>query len=185
MGFAGQRRGHRFADYDELWRWSIHDLEGFWAAVWEFFGVRASVPYTRVLSGREMPGVRWFEGARLNYAEHALAHRGCRPAVIGQSQTVDPIEWSRDDLRDQVARVRAGLVHLGVGRGDRVAAYLPNIPETIAAFLATASLGAIWTSCAPEFGVRSVLDRVRPGRADGAAGCRRVPVWVKRREQGR
>jgi acetoacetyl-CoA synthetase len=159
MDFAEQRTGRRFADYDELWRWSIHDLEEFWTTVWEFFGVRASVPYTRVLSGREMPGARWFEGARLNYAEHALAHRGDRPAVVGRSQTVDPTEWSRDDLRDQVARARAGLLRLGVGRGDRVAAYLPNVPETIAAFLATASLGAIWTSCAPEFGVRAVLDR--------------------------
>lgn len=159
MDFAEQRTGRRFADYDELWRWSIHDLEGFWAAVWEFFGVRASVSYTRVLSGREMPGTRWFEGARLNYAEHALTYRGDRPAVIGRSQTVGPLEWSRDELRDQVARARAGLQHLGVGHGDRVAAYLPNVPETIAAFLATASLGAIWTSCAPEFGVRAVLDR--------------------------
>jgi len=159
MDFAEQRAGRTFADYEELWRWSIDDLDGFWADVWEFFGVRASVPYTRVLSGHEMPGARWFEGARLNYAEHALAHDGDRPAVIGRSQTVEATVWSRDDLRDQVARVRAGLQRLGVGSGDRVAAYLPNVPEAIAAFLATASLGAVWTSCAPEFGVRAVLDR--------------------------
>ena len=91
MDSSEQRTGRRFADYDALWRWSIEDLEGFWAAVWEFFGVRASVPYARVLSGYEMPGARWFEGTRLNYAEYTLAHRGEQVAVIGQSQTVDPI----------------------------------------------------------------------------------------------
>jgi acetoacetyl-CoA synthetase len=159
MDMAAERSGRRFDDYYELWQWSVEDLDGFWAAIWDFFEVRASVPYTKVLSGREMPGARWFEGARLNYAEHALSFRGFQPAVVGRSQTVGPIEWSRDDLRDQVARVRAGLVRLGVRRGDRVAAYLPNVPEAIAAFLATASLGAVWTSCAPEFGVQAVLDR--------------------------
>lgn len=159
MDVATERTGRRFHDYDELWRWSVEDLEGFWAAVWDFFEVRASAPYTRVLSSREMPGARWFDGARLNYAERALSFHGFQPAVVGRSQTVGPIEWSRDDLRDQVARARAGLVRLGVRRGDRVAAYLPNVPEAIAAFLATASLGAVWTSCAPEFGVQAVLDR--------------------------
>ncbi len=159
MDLTEHRSGRRFVDYDELWRWSVDDLEGFWAAVWEYFDVQASAPYTQVLSERVMPGVRWFDGARLNYAEHALRYTGERPAVIGRSQTVEPIVWSRDELRDQVARVRAGLQRLGVGRGDRVAAYLPNVPQTVAAFLAAASLGAIWTSCAPEFGVPAVLDR--------------------------
>jgi acetoacetyl-CoA synthetase len=159
MDVAAERAGRRFDDYESLWEWSVEDLEGFWATVWDFFDVRAGAPYTSVLSSREMPGARWFEGARLNYAEHALSHRGAQRAVVGRSQTVEPIEWSRDDLREQVARARAGLVRLGVGRGDRVAAYLPNVPETIAAFLATASLGAVWTSCAPEFGVQAVLDR--------------------------
>lgn len=156
---AAERTGRRFDEYEELWRWSVANVEDFWAAVWEFFDVRASVPYTQVLSSREMPGARWFEGARLNYAEQALSFHGSQRAVIGRSQTVGPIEWSRDDLRDQVACARAGLVRLGVRRGSRVAAYLPNVPEAIAAFLATASLGAVWTSCAPEFGVQAVLDR--------------------------
>ncbi len=159
MDVAGARAGRRFDDYEELWHWSVEDLEGFWAAIWDFFDVGASVSYTQVLSTHEMPGARWFEGARLNYAERALSFRGSQCAVIGRSQTVGPSEWSRDDLRDQVARARAGLVRLGVGRGDRVAAYLPNVPEAIAAFLAAASLGAVWTSCAPEFGVHAVLDR--------------------------
>ena len=109
-----------------------------------------------------MPGARWFPGATLNYAEHALAAAATSPAdvaVIGRSQTRDRVELTWAELADQVARCRAGLVRLGVGRGDRVAAYLPNIPETLVAFLASASLGAIWASCPPEFGVRSVVDR--------------------------
>jgi acetoacetyl-CoA synthetase len=157
-------RGLRFEGYDDLWRWSVEDLEGFWSAVWDHYGVEASVPYERVLSGRAMPGARWFEGARLSYAHHALRHHtddGDRVALSAWSQTRAPVELSWDELRDQVARARAGLVRLGVGPGDRVAAYLPNVPEAVVAFLATASLGAIWSSCAPEFGVPAVLDRLR------------------------
>jgi acetoacetyl-CoA synthetase len=153
-------RGFDPADYDGLWRWSVDDLDGFWAAVWSFCGVRASQPYDRVLSSEDMPGTRWFEGARLSYAEHALAAQGDGAAVVGVSQTRGRVELSWDGLRDQVARCRAGLQRLGVGPGDRVAAYLPNVPETVVAFLAAASLGAVWTSCAPEFGVQAVLDRL-------------------------
>src|SRR5690606_7761057 len=161
MTFCEQRHERRFDGYDDLWRWSIGDgLEDMWAAVWDFFDVRASHPYERVLDARSMPGARWFEGARLNYAAHALRDgAGDAVALVGVSQSRDRIELTWDELRDQVGRVRAGLVRLGVGEGDRVAAYLPNIPETIVAFLAASSLGAIWTSCAPEFGVQAVLDR--------------------------
>ena len=108
-----------------------------------------------------MPGAEWFPGAQLNYAEHALRSTGDRPLVVSLSQTRNPMELTADGLREQVARVRAGLIRLGVRRGDRVAAYLPNVAEAVIAFLATASLGAIWSSCAPEFGRRSVLDRLR------------------------
>lgn len=163
LAFCEQRSGRTFADYDALWNWSIDDgLEDCWAAVWDFFDVRASVPYERVLSERVMPGARWFEGARFNYAEHALraaGERGAEVAIVARSQTRDRVEVTWDELTEQVARARAGLQRLGVGRGDRVAAYLPNIPETIVGFLAACSLGAIWTSCAPEFGVQAVLDR--------------------------
>ena len=145
--------------YDDLWQWSVDDLEGFWRSVWEFFEVRSHAPTTKVLDAEVMPGTRWFEGAALNYAEHALAHQGAEPAVIALSQTRDRVELSRDELRRQVADVRAGLVALGVRRGDRVAAYLPNVAEATVAFLATAGLGAVWSSCAPEFGVQAVLDR--------------------------
>jgi acetoacetyl-CoA synthetase len=152
-------RGLRFADYHELWQWSVDDLEAFWSSVWSFLGVRSATPYSAVLRHPEMPGTAWFPGATLNYAEHALATRGGDVAILARSQTRGPIDVSWDELRDQVARCRAGLVRLGVGRGDRVVAYLPNTPEAVVAFLATASLGAVWASCPPEFGVRSVVDR--------------------------
>jgi acetoacetyl-CoA synthetase len=143
-------------DYDTAWRWSVHDLEGFWGAVADWFQVAFHAPYERVLSDTGMPGARWFEGATLNYAEHALRHPG---TVVSRGQTRGSSELQPAELRDQVARARAGLQRLGVQRGDRVAAYLPNISETLVAFLATASLGAVWSSCAPEFGTRSVVDR--------------------------
>jgi acetoacetyl-CoA synthetase len=152
--------GHpRFETYDELWRWSVDDLRGFWGALWEFADVRSTTPYTAVLETEAMPGTQWFPGATLNYAEHALRRRGSGTALVALSQTRDRIELSWDELRSRVAGVRAGLQAAGVQAGDRVAAYLPNIPEAAIAFLATASLGAIWSSCAPEFGVQAVLDR--------------------------
>ncbi len=161
LDFVRDTRGKDCADYDELWRWSVSDLEGFWGSVWDFFGVRAQTPYERVLASREMPGTEWFTGARLNYAEHMLGTDDDlgSVAVVARSQTRDPFELTFADLREQVARARAGLQRLGVGAGDRVVAYLPNIPETLVAFLATASLGAIWATCATEFGPRSVIDR--------------------------
>ena len=159
-----ESRGVGVSGYDELWRWSVADLEGFWGSLWDFFGVSAQTPPSRVLGARGMPGAEWFPGARLNYAEHAMGADGdaSRPAVLAHSQTRAPVVLTFGDLREQVARARAGLQRLGVGRGDRVAAYLPNIPETLVAFLATASLGAVWSSCAPELGPRSVIDRLGP-----------------------
>jgi acetoacetyl-CoA synthetase len=161
MEFAEQRSGRRFDGYDALWRWSVEDLEGFWAAIWEFFELRAHAPFERVLASREMPGAVWFEGARLNYAEHLVGRDedAEKVAVVAHSQTRPEFEVTFGELREQVARARAGLQRLGVGPGDRVVAYLPNIPETLVAFIATASLGAIWAACAPEFGARSVIDR--------------------------
>jgi acetoacetyl-CoA synthetase len=154
-------RGLKFESHDELWRWSVADLDGFWASIWDFFDVRAHEPYRQVRIGETMPDVRWFPGARLNYAEHLLGDEDDtdRVAIYAHSQTREPLELTFRELREQVAGVRAGLQALGVGPGDRVVAYLPNIPETIVAFIATASLGAIWSSCAPEFGPRSVIDR--------------------------
>jgi acetoacetyl-CoA synthetase len=151
--------GHE-GGYDELWRWSVEDLEGLWAAVWDFFDVRASTPYERVLGRREMPGAQWFPGARLSYAEHYFRGRDDGAIAIRHASELRELsEWTWGELREQAARIASGLRRLGVGPGDRVAAYLPNIPETVAAFLATASIGAVWSSAAPEFGARSVIDR--------------------------
>jgi acetoacetyl-CoA synthetase len=146
------------ADYAELWRWSVDDLEGFWAAIWERYGVAGG--YDRVLADASMPGAVWFPGARLNYAEHLFRGKPDeRVAILHASELRELGEWTWGELREQTGRIRAGLVARGVGKGDCVAAYMPNVPETLAAFLATVSLGAIWSSAAPEFGSRSVCDR--------------------------
>lgn len=156
-----KEHGLRFAGYDELWRWSVTDLEGFWSSIAAYFEVRFHAPAKRVIGGTSMPGTEWFPGATLNYAEHTLAHGGAEPALVCRSEAEPRRELSRDELRREVAAARAGLLRLGVGRGDRVVAYLPNGAEAVIAFLATASLGAIWSSCPPEFGVESILDRFR------------------------
>jgi acetoacetyl-CoA synthetase len=151
-------REHGFDDYHALWRWSVDDLEGFWAAIWDFFGVDGG--YDRVLGSQAMPGAEWFPGTRVSYPEHLF--RGKDPdslAIVHASELREQAELTWGGLRIQVARIAAGLRELGVGPGDRVAAYMPNIPEAVAAFLATASLGAVWSSCSPDFGARSVIDR--------------------------
>ena len=163
MAWLAAERGRTFAGYDELWEWSVTDLDGFWRSIWDHFSARLAHagdvgPRRPGHAGRPLVPRR----RTLNYAAHALRSRAARhPSLVGLSQTRGRVELSMDELRDQVARCRAGLAALGVGRGDRVAAYLPNIPETVVAFLATASLGAVWSSCAPEFGTRSVLDRLQ------------------------
>jgi acetoacetyl-CoA synthetase len=161
LDWLRETRGIDHAGYDELWRWSVDDLEGFWGSLWEFFEIRAHTPYDRVLGSREMPGAEWFTGSRLNYAEHMVGTDDDTDsiAVLARSQSRDDFDLTFGELREQVARARAGLQRLGIGPGDRVVAYLPNIPETLVAFLAAASLGAIWATCAPEFGPRSVIDR--------------------------
>ena len=146
--------------YEELWRWSVTDVEGFWAAVWSHFGVRADGNPSTVLAARAMPGARWFPDVRLSYAEHVLGDRDDDALALQHASELRGLErWTWGDLRARVAAIRGGLVARGVVEGDRVAAYLPNVPDTLAAFLATASLGAVWSSAAPEFGARSVVDR--------------------------
>jgi acetoacetyl-CoA synthetase len=188
LGWLERERGLSFAGYDDLWRWSVSDLEGFWSSVWEFFEVRSHAPYERVLGSREMPGAEWFPGARLNFAEHMVGRDEDvdASAVVAYSQTRATQELTFGDLRDQVARARAGLQRLGVGPGDRVVAYLPNIPETLVGFLASASLGAVWATCPPEFGVRSVLDRLgqlEPKVVLAVTGYRYGEKHVDRRDQ--
>jgi acetoacetyl-CoA synthetase len=162
LAWLERERGLEFGDYDELQRWSVDDLSGFWASIWDFFEVRSSAPYSSVLASDAMPGAVWFPGARLNFAEHLVGRDedADHVAMVAHSQTREPVELTFAAFREQVARARAGFARLDVGPGDRVVAYLPNIPETLVAFAATASLGAIWASCAPELGPRSVVDRL-------------------------
>jgi acetoacetyl-CoA synthetase len=162
LAWLEAEQGKRFADYPELWRWSVSDLDAFWRSVWDHFEV-TDAPAGRALADPRMPGTRWFPDARLNWADQALRLRTRQDddvVIVSRSQTRERMTLTAGELRDQVARARAGLQRLGVGRGDRVAAYLPNVPEAVVALLAAASLGAIWTSCAPEFGTRSVVDRL-------------------------
>ena len=153
-------------EYDALYRWSLDHNAQFWAAFWEFSGIRAVTPYRSVLTAEDrMPGARWFEGARLNYADNLLRpeHRGT--ALVFHSERGDRIEMSWDELRRDVAALARVLRSMGVGEGDRVAGLLPNRPEAVVAMLACASLGATWSSCSPDFGAGAVLDRfgqIRP-----------------------
>ena len=168
--FLRESQGLRFDTYDALWRWSVSDLEAFWRSVWQFFDLQSPTPYTRVLGDDRMPGARWFEGAQVNYAQQVLRHVDSLQAaghaailfadepMLAQGR-VDALSWA--DLRRQVAACAVALRGLGVTRGDRVCAYLPNRPETAVVFLACASLGAIWSICSPDMGPVAVLDRFR------------------------
>jgi acetoacetyl-CoA synthetase len=147
-----------FSDYGELWRWSVEDIEGFWRSIWELYELGPAPD--RVLARAEMPGAEWFPGTQLNYAEHLFrGGEGEQTAIVHASEARPLAELSWGELRESAARCAAGLRRLGVGRGDRVVAYMPNVAETVVAFLATASIGAIWSSCAPEFGTPTVVDR--------------------------
>ena len=160
MRWLERERGLAFEGYAELWQWSVDDLDGFWSAIWEFFEVEADGEPSPVLASREMPGARWFPQTSLNYAEHVFAGKGDgEVAILHASELRELEELSWGELRQQVAATAAGLRGLGVERGDRVVAYMPNIPEAIFAFLATASIGAVWSSCSPDFGPASVIDR--------------------------
>ena len=160
LGWLERERGLRFADYAALWRWSVDDLEAFWASIVDYYDIPIRGDRSRVLGSRTMPGAVWFEGAEVNYAE-VVFRRAVpdRPALVFQSERQPLLEVSWAELGSSVAAVAAGLRRLGVGRGDRVVAVLPNIPEAVIAFLACASLGAIWASCSPDFGTHSLIDR--------------------------
>ncbi len=168
--FLHESQGLQFATYDALWRWSVADLEAFWRSIWQFFDLQSPTPYRHVLSNERMPGARWFEGAQVNYAQQVLRHADAlhaagHPAILFADEPmlaqnrIDALSWA--DLRRQVGACAAALQQLGVTRGDRVCAYLPNRPETAVVFLACASLGAIWSICSPDMGPVAVLDRFR------------------------
>ncbi len=167
MQWLSTEKGLSLKEYDAegyagLWEWSIRDLEDFWASVWEYFGVIHSQPYEQVLSRRAMPGAEWFPGARLNYAENIIGAAGGdsdEPAIIHASELRPLSSMSRDELRERVAATAAALRNMGVERGDKVVAYLPNVPEAVVAFLASASIGAVYSSCSPDFGAPAVIER--------------------------
>lgn len=161
-----QHRGLSFKSFEELWQWSVNDIEAFWEAFWQFAPIKAHAPYRHVLSENKMPGALWFEGATLNYAEHMLARAQDpasrkRPALIYRSERLKRAEMSWSALEQQGASIAAALKGLGVVKGDRVVSYMPNIPHTVSALHAVAALGAIWSSCSPDMGTVSVVDRFK------------------------
>jgi acetoacetyl-CoA synthetase len=160
QGWLEETRGLRFERYEDLWRWSVQNLEDFWSSIVEFFDVRLEGSPTGALASHEMPGAQWFPGALVSYAEHVFRGKADDALAIHHASELRPLsEWTWGELRGQTAAIAAGLRASGVAGGDRVAAYLPNIPEAVAAVLACASIGAVWSSAAPEFGARSVIDR--------------------------
>lgn len=162
MDWLAKERGRSFADYDALYRWSVIEVEEFWASLWDYFEIRAHKPYQKILGKRSMPGAEWFTGAELNFASEVFRHAtDKKPAILHASEQKPLQEMSWQTLQGQVGAVAAHLRKLGVKRGDRVVAYAPNTPETIVAFLAVISIGAVWSVCAPDMGLNAVLDRFR------------------------
>lgn len=165
-GFLQERLGLTFSDYEALHRWSVEDQSAFWEAVWQFEGFESPTPYTAVLANAQMPGAQWFPGAKVNYARHVFRHvdaaeRAGQPAIVAEDESGDVQKVGWEDLRRRAASMALELRRLGVTQGDRVVAYLPNRPEAIIAFLACASIGAIWAVCAPDMGAPAILERFR------------------------
>ncbi|RJG06098.1 acetoacetate--CoA ligase [Noviherbaspirillum cavernae] len=164
MSWLQRERKLTFRDYDTLWQWSVDRIDEFWGSIWEYFDVQSSAGYARVLDSEKMPGAKWFDGARLNLAEqlfrfHLSEADSERPAIVSKSELRPLTQMSWREMRRQIASVAHALRGMGVQPGDRVVAYLPNLPETVVAFYACASIGAIWSSCSPDMGTPSVLDR--------------------------
>ena len=160
MGLINENYNQNFTQYDPLYQWSIENIPDFWAAMWEFADIKASKPYDQVIDDvTKMPGAKWFSGARLNFAENLLRYRDDQVALIFKGENHDSTTMTYSELYDEVARVAKSLKETGVQMGDRVAAFMPNMPETIVAMLAATSLGATWSSCSPDFGIKGVLDR--------------------------
>lgn len=164
--WLSDQRGLHFDSYDALWRWSTTDLEAFWQSIWDYFEMRSPTPHTAVLERNVMPGARWFVGAQVNYAQQVFrhvqpAHEAGFMAIVSRNEKGRHVEMSWPELRRQVASMALHLQAQGVQPGDRVAAYLPNIPEAMVAFLATVSIGGVWSICAPDMGTNAVLDRFR------------------------
>ena len=169
-------RGLSFASYDALWQWSVTDLDAFWQSIWDYFKLHSPTPHRAVLAHNRMPGAVWFEGAQANYAAQVLrhvtaAHAAGMPALVADNEHGHTREWTWPELQQRVASCALVLRELGVARGDRVAAYMPNVPETVVAFLACASIGAVWSVCAPDMGAQAVLDRFKQIEPKVLIGC--------------
>lgn len=162
MHWLARERGLCFDDYDALWRWSVDDIDAFWSAIWDWAGIASDTPRGQALTDAAMPGARWFPGVQLNYVAQAFRYAtSARPAIVHRNEAGEDGEMSWAELERQVAALAATLRGMGVQRGDRVAAFMPNIAQTVVAFLATASVGAIWSVCSPDMGRLAVLDRFR------------------------
>ena len=166
MTLINQRYGTSFDNYDGLYQWSVDHIPEFWKEMWDFAAIKASKPYDKVIDdATKMPGARWFDGASLNFAENLLRYRDDRPALVFRGEDRVRRTFTYAQLYDEVARVAKALKNAGVKVGDRVAGFVPNMPESIIAMLAATSLGAAWSSCSPDFGIKGVLDRfgqIRP-----------------------
>ncbi len=158
--FINERHGKNFSDYSALYQWSVDNIADFWAAIWDFADIRASQPYTEVIDdATKMPGAKWFGGARLNFAENLLRYRDDRVALVFKGEDHNTVRITYAQLYDEVARVAKALRDMGVSVGDRVVGFMPNMPQTTIAMLAATSIGATWSSCSPDFGIKGVLDR--------------------------
>lgn len=162
MEWLKNNKGLDFNNYDALWQWSVDELESFWESIWEYFDIQSSTSYQSVLKNKEMPGAEWFSGSTLNYVEHIMRQgEAGKTAIFHDSEVRGYGEMNWDTFKLEVVRLATTLREMGVKPGDRVAAYLPNIPETVVAMMASMSIGAVWSSCSPDFGSRSVLDRLQ------------------------
>jgi acetoacetyl-CoA synthetase len=187
--WLSEQRGLDFSDYEALRQWSVRDLDAFWQSIWDYFDLQSPTPHIAVLTQRKMPGAIWFPGAQVNYANQVLrhvgpAHAAGQPAVIASGEDGRLKETSWPELKRQVAALALHLKAQGVKPGDRVAAYLPNIPETIVAFLATASLGTIWSVCAPDMAAPAVIDRFKQIEPKVLIACDQI-VYAGRRHDRR
>ncbi|MEZ5625906.1 MAG: AMP-binding protein, partial [Rhodocyclaceae bacterium] len=153
MHWLARERGLSFADYDALWQWSVTDIDAFWRALWDYFDLRATGTPECALADARMPGATWFPGVRLNYVEQVFRHAtDAHPAIVFRNEAGEQRELSWAELQRQVGALAATLRGFGVQPGDRVCAFMPNLPETVVAFLAVASLGAVWSVCSPDMG---------------------------------
>ena len=186
--WLAEQRGLDFPDYERLRQWSVRDLDAFWQSIWDYFDIQSPTPLHAVLASRKMPGAVWFPGATVNYARQVFrhakaAHAAGLPAIISRGEQGALAEMNWPELQRRVAALALHLKSKGISRGDRVAAYLPNIPETIIAFLATASIGAVWSVCAPDMAAPAVIDRFKQIEPKVLIACDAVTYAGRRHDR--